>query len=221
MRTVVFDLDGTLADTGADLIHAANACFGARGLGDLLDPEADKGIGMKGGRAMLTAGFTRQYGAADEAMVLEDYPRLLEYYAENIDVYTRMFPGAVDAITRLRNAGYAVGICTNKPEGLAETLLSRLGVRDLFDALIGADTLSERKPHPMPLIETVKRLGGDISRTVQVGDTITDHKTARACNVASLLVTFGPDGEKVNELQPDALLTDYEELQDVVADLIG
>ena len=221
MRTVVFDLDGTLADTGADLIHAANACFRARGFGDLLDPEADKGIGMKGGRAMLTAGFTRHFGQADEAMVLEDYPRLLEYYAENIDVYTRMFPSAVGAIGQLRDAGYAVGICTNKPEGLAETLLQRLGVCGLFDALIGADTLSERKPHPMPLIECVKRLGGDISRTVLVGDTITDHNTARAAGVASLLVTFGPDGEKVKELQPDALLTHYDDLQNVVAGLIG
>ncbi|MGB0967203.1 MAG: HAD hydrolase-like protein, partial [Halocynthiibacter sp.] len=85
----------------------------------------------------------------------------------------------------------------------------------------GADTLSERKPHPMPLIECVKRLGGDISRTVLVGDTITDHNTARAAGVASLLVTFGPDGEKVKELQPDALLTHYDDLQNVVAGLIG
>ena len=221
MRTVVFDLDGTLADTGADLIHAANACFRERGLGDLLDSETDKGIGMKGGRAMLTAGFMRHFGSADEVMLLEDYPKLLEYYAENIDVYTKMFPGAVDAITELRQAGYAVGICTNKPEGLAETLLQRLGVRDLFDAMIGADTLSERKPHPMPLVECVKRLGGDISRTVLVGDTITDHNTSRAAGVASLLVTFGPDGEKVKELQPDGLLWDYKDLQTEVSALIG
>ncbi|WP_039020180.1 HAD-IA family hydrolase [Halocynthiibacter namhaensis] len=221
MRTVVFDLDGTLADTGADLIHAANACFRERGLGDLLDPETDKGIGMKGARAMLTAGFMRHFGSADEVMLLEDYPKLLEYYAENIDVYTKMFPGAVDAITELRQAGYAVGICTNKPEGLAETLLQRLGVRDLFDAMIGADTLSERKPHPMPLVECVKRLGGDISRTVLVGDTITDHNTSRAAGVASLLVTFGPDGEKVKELQPDGLLWDYKDLQTEVSALIG
>jgi len=221
MRTVVFDLDGTLADTGMDLINAANLCFRARGLGDLLDPAVDKGIGMKGGRAMLTAGFTRYFGAADEAMLLEDYPKLLTHYAENIDVYTKMFPGAVTAIRQLRAAGYAVGICTNKPEGLAETLLQRLGVRDLFDVMIGADTLSERKPHPMPLVECVKRLGGDISRTILVGDTITDHNTARAAGVTSLLVTFGPDGENVRNLNADALLTHYDGLQEVVAELIG
>lgn len=221
MRTVVFDLDGTLADTGADLIHAANICFQERGLGDLLDPETDKSIGMKGARAMLTAGFTRAFGAADQDMVTEDYQKFLGYYAENIDVYTRMYEGAEAALGRVHDAGYLCAVCTNKPEGLAETLMQRLGVRGHFGALIGADTLSERKPHPMPLVEAVKRVGGDISRTVLVGDTITDHKTARAAGVASLLVTFGPDGEEVCDLQPDGLLSHYNRLDAAVTRLIG
>ncbi len=221
MRNVIFDLDGTLADTAADLIAAANGCFRRRGHGELLDPAGDAAVAFRGGRAMLRAGFARQDAAWDEADVDADFPYLLSVYRDNIDVHTKMYPGAVAAVQRLRAAGYAVGICTNKPEDLAELLLRRLGVRDLFASLIGADTLPVRKPDPTPLHEAIRRAGGDPARAILVGDTVTDHETARAAGVASVLVTFGPAGRSVADLQPDALLDDFGELDAVVASLIG
>ena len=126
MKTVVFDLDGTLADTSGDLIAAANASFERLGHGALLDPVADAGTAFRGGRAMLRLGLERA-GALDEATVDAAYPDLLDWYGENIDVFTTMYPGSVDAVDALRSAGYKVSVCTNKPEGLAETLLQRLG----------------------------------------------------------------------------------------------
>ncbi len=220
MRTVIFDLDGTLADTSGDLIAAANACFRALGHGELLDPVSDQATAFAGGRAMLRLGFER-LGVSDEAAVDGQYPRLLESYGENIDVFTTLYPGAVAAVERLSEAGYAVGICTNKPEGLAETLIARLGVRDLFASLIGADTLPVRKPDPAPYFAAVERAGGAVDRSVLIGDTVTDRKTARAAGVPCVLVTFGPDGRGVEALEPDALLDDYDALAGVVARLIG
>jgi phosphoglycolate phosphatase len=221
MRTVIFDLDGTLADTSRDLIAAANSCFRAMGLGDVLDPEADAGVAFRGGRAMLAEGLTRANGGADEAVVALHYPRLLDSYEAAIDRETVLYPGAMEAVGALRDAGYAVGICTNKPARLAELLMTRLGVRDAFASLVGADTLPVRKPDPAPYLAAVDRAGGQIGHSVLVGDTETDRETARAAGVPCILVTFGPDGARVADLGPEALIGHFDELPSAVARLIG
>lgn len=220
MKTVVFDLDGTLADTSGDLIAAANVCFRDMGHGDVLSAKTDAGVALRGGRRMLTEGLTR-LGALDEAVVAKYYPVLLEAYGGAIAAHTVMYDGAIEAIEVLKSQGYGVGVCTNKPEGLAEQLLQELGVRDAFGALVGADTLPVRKPDPLPLIETAKRLSGDPAQTLLVGDSDTDRNTARAAGVPSVLVTFGPSGEDMAALEPEALLHDYGALPQVVAALIG
>ncbi|KZY32420.1 haloacid dehalogenase, partial [Roseovarius sp. HI0049] len=160
MRTVVFDLDGTLADTSRDLIAAANACFRAMGEGDLLDPVADAGTALRGGKAMLTLGLQRLGRVDDAAEVERQYPLLLEAYEGAIDTHTVLYPGAMEAVALLADSDYRVAICTNKPERLAKLLLERLGVGAAFGAMIGADTLPVRKPDPEPLREAVRRAGG-------------------------------------------------------------
>ncbi len=219
MRTVIFDLDGTLADTSRDLIAAANACFCGLGLGDVLDPARDQATALRGGRAMLTLGFERLEMGPEP--VDAQYPLLLGHYREAIDVHTKMYPRSVEAVEVLRSNGYATGICTNKPEGLAETLMTNLGVRDLFGSLIGADSLPLRKPDPTPYVAAVERAGGVVSRSLLIGDTKTDRDTSRAAGVPSVLVTFGPGDEDVRDLSPEGLLHDYADLADVVAELIG
>jgi phosphoglycolate phosphatase len=221
MRTVIFDLDGTLADTSGDLIAAANACFVDMGAGTLLDPVGDAGTALRGGRAMLTLGLTRLGRTHDEPEMADMYKRFLTIYADAIDVHTVMYAGAMDAVATLSARGYGVGICTNKPERLADLLLCRLGVRDAFAALVGADTLPVRKPDPEPLREAARRAGGDPARCVLIGDSDTDRNTARAAGVPSVLVTFGPSGDDMAALKPEALLDDFADLPDVVRRLIG
>ncbi len=220
MRTVVFDLDGTLADTSGDLIAAANHCFRDMGFGDILDVSGDAGVALRGGRRMLTEGLTR-LGRLDPGMVDRYYPVLLDAYGAAISEHTVFYPGALDAIRTLAARGYGVGICTNKPEALAQKLMRELGALDLFGALVGADTLPVRKPDPAPLRETVRRLGGDPAMTVLIGDSDTDRNTARAAGVPSVLVTFGPGGEDMAALAPEALLEDFADLPDLVQALIG
>ena len=122
MRTVIFDLDGTLADTSGDLIAAANSCFRGLGLGDLLDPLTDAATALRGGRAMLNLGFSRVVGFG-QADVDAQYPVLLKAYAADIDTHTALYPGAMDAVAKLKSDGYRIGIATNKPERLAEALM--------------------------------------------------------------------------------------------------
>ncbi|MBR9843096.1 MAG: HAD-IA family hydrolase [Rhodobacteraceae bacterium] len=220
MRTVVFDLDGTLADTSGDLLAAANACFRDMGFGDVLTQGRDEGIALRGGKAMLKAGLVR-LGRMDMAVVEQYYPVLLEAYGGAIAQHTVLYPGAMDAVEALAGMGYGVGICTNKPEALAEQLMAELGAREAFGALVGADTLPVRKPDPEPLRETARRLGGDPAMTVLIGDSDTDRNTARAAGVPSVLVTFGPSGEDMAALEPEALLGDYADLPEMVQALIG
>ena len=158
MHTIVFDLDGTLADTSGDLIAAANVCFADMGIAGL-SQAADQATALRGGRAMLRLGLSRQ-GDVDEALVDKYYPILLEAYGANLSTQTVFFEGALETVQALRDRGDRVAICTNKPEGLAEQLMRDLQARDLFHALIGADTLPVRKPDPAPYIAAVERAGG-------------------------------------------------------------
>jgi phosphoglycolate phosphatase len=220
MRCVIFDLDGTLADTAGDLIAAANAAFSAMGHPPQLVMGADDATAFRGGRAMLRLAGARLGLEADEAMVEAGYPLLLEAYGAEIDRHTSLYPGAMEAVSRLKSNGIAVGICTNKPEGLAETLLTRLGIRGEFASLIGADTLPVRKPDPAPLFEAVARAGGVAGRSCLIGDTVTDRETARAAGRPCALVTFGPTGRAVADLAPEALIDHYDGLDAIIDRLI-
>ena len=215
--TVVFDLDGTLVDTAADLIAAANATFADRDLGVVLDPVADALTAFAGGRAMLRAGYARMPadvllppGAEDE-----DFPRLLHHYEACIADATRLYPGVEAALDRLAADGFALAVCTNKPAALAEKLLRLLGIRDRFASMIGADTLPVRKPDPRPYAAAVHQAGGTVAESFLVGDTETDLKTARAAGVQVALVAFGPEGPGIARLSPDALLAHYDALPDL------
>jgi phosphoglycolate phosphatase len=138
---------------------------------------------------------------AHDADILDHYyPVLLEAYAKDIDSRTTMYDGAMDAVETLKTLGYGVGIATNKPAGLAEELLRRLGVRDVFASMIGADTLAVRKPDPEHLFEAARRAGG---------------------GVPCVLVTFGPAGGDMAALKPEALLDKYVDLPEIVTNLLG
>lgn len=221
--TVVFDLDGTLADTSGDLVAAANACFEARGLGALLDPIEDALIAFHGGRAMLKAGYARAGGDvllppdAEEV----DYPRLLDFYRDNIAVHTKLYPGVRGALMKLSNDGHKLAVCTNKPEELARLLLADLQIADAFASLVGADTLPVRKPDPRPYRASVEAAGGEVSSSFLIGDTQTDLKTAKAAGIKIALIGFGPEGKTISRLNPDRILNHFDELPDLAKEWLG
>lgn len=216
-ETVVFDLDGTLADTSRDLIEAANAIFETRGQGAPLDPVADAATAFRGGRAMLERGYERVGQSPDPDA---DYHDFLDAYVARIDAHTTLYDGAREAVTALSAAGYVCSICTNKPAHMAELLMRNLGFRDPFAALVGADTLPVRKPDPEPYRQSVLRAGGDPARSLIVGDTATDRDTGRNAGVPVVLVAFGPTGRAVEALDPDHVIDHFDELPDLVARLL-
>ena len=111
-----------------------------------------------------------------------------------------------------REAGYIFAICTNKPEGMARSLIERLGLSDLFGAICGGDTFDFRKPDPRHLIETIERAGGDPSRALMVGDSRTDIDTAKAAGIPVVAVDFGYTDRHVREFEPSIVISHYDEL---------
>jgi phosphoglycolate phosphatase len=212
---IVFDLDGTLADTAADLAAALNHALRALGREDV-PAEAVRGLIGHGGRALLRRGLEAT-GAASEALVEQGYPILLDHYSRHICDATRPYPGVEAALDAIEAAGARIAVCTNKAEGLTRALFDALGWRDRFAAVVGGDTLASRKPDAAPLREAVARAGG--GRAVLVGDSITDAGTARAAGMPFVAVSFGFRDRALEELGADAVIDRYEDLMAALAAL--
>ena len=222
MKTAIFDLDGTLADTSGDLIAAANECFRELGFDVPLDGSNDQSLAFRGGRAMLREGYRRLTGNSESENVIHiQYRRLLEHYEDAIDHCSILYPAVESALETMQKNGWRLSVCTNKPERLARLLLEKLGIGPMFGALVGGDTLPVCKPNPAPVRKVVEMVGGDLGKSFILGDTKTDSDAARSAGVASVLVAFGPEGRGISRLKPDALLDQYDDLPELAEIVIN
>ncbi len=219
IRGALFDLDGTLADTSADLIAAANLTLEEMGADGRLDLTVDAGISGRGGRAMLRLGLARSDRDWTEAEVEAAVPGFLRTYEARIAVHSRMFPGAEAALEALAADGWRLAVCTNKPERLARILLEELGVLGRFAALVGADTLPVRKPDPRPVWEAADRAGAPRAACVFVGDTVTDREAARAAEMPCLLLDLGLSADAPRSLAPEAVAAAWSDVPALLENL--
>ena len=143
----------------------------------------------------------------------------MEYYRENLYEKTVFYEGAITCLEKMAEQGWNVGICTNKPEDLAKSLLSKMSAQNYIKALVGADTLSVRKPDPAPFFETLRLLNGKPNRSCLVGDSITDYSTAKAADVPIILVDFPPNDTDISTLRPDAIINHFDELIPTIENL--
>lgn len=215
---IVFDLDGTLADTAPDLLGTLNVLLAREGLAPLPVSQAGSLIGA-GARALLARGFDAAGKELGPARLEALYADFLTHYAENICIGTRLFPGAVAAMDRLAAEGYVLAVCTNKVEAHSVRLLEALGIASRFRAICGRDTFPVFKPDPRHLVLTIERAGGDLRRAVMVGDSLTDIATAKAAGVPVVAVPFGYSDEPVASLGPDVLIDHFDELTEAVLGL--
>ena len=146
-RAILFDLDGTLVDTAADLLGTLDDVRAELGLAPCAAglPAA---VAARGGRGILNLGFPDDASAADRLL-----PRYLQLYAARLARSSRPYPGVIALLDRLHANGIAAGIVTNKPQRLARQLLDELGWSARIAVLVGGDTLSVRKPAPEPVLE--------------------------------------------------------------------
>ena len=210
-RTVVFDLDGTLAETAGDLMGALNHVLSLDGIAPLPVAQARNLLGA-GGRALLQRGYVASGRSLDGARLEEAFGFFLAYYEEHIAEHSFLFPGAVAALDRLEARGYGFAICTNKIEKTARLLLETLGVADRFEAICGQDTFAVSKPQAGALLSTIALAKGTPERSAMVGDSVTDILTARAARIPVVAVDFGYTDKPVSELGPDCVISHFDEL---------
>lgn len=218
--TIAFDLDGTLVESAPDLIGAVNAVLIAHGYQPLAY-ERGRPYVSRGARWLLQLGLESAGEPEPAARTAALFGGFIAYYSDHIADETRPFPGVIDALKTLRTAGAALVVCTNKPTDLSRSLLTKLGMAGLFDGVAGIDAVSAAKPNPAHLIEAVQAVGGDLARTVMVGDADTDAGAARSAGTPLILVDFGYSEIPAAALAPDVLLHHFDDLPAACAGLLG
>ena len=218
--TIVFDLDGTLVNTAPDLLDALNHVLVEAGLKPVDLPTISTMIG-NGAKAMIVKGMAAQGAEPDADRMDALFDQFLAYYEDHIAVGSRPFENALDALQTLTNEGAILAVCTNKRQGSTDRLLDALQISENFAAIVGADSVPDRKPHGDHILLTVDRAGGNRSRAIMVGDSRTDERAARNAGLPFVFVPFGYETETVDQIAPDAVVSNYSELVPALLRLIG
>lgn len=216
--TLVFDLDGTLAETAPDIMATLNHLLLQEGLAALPLSAARQLVGA-GARALLERGFKVAGRPLGPYRLEELFQAFLAHYLDHIADLSFLFPGVESALTALAADGHGLAICTNKPEAHSLALVERLGILPMFRAVAGRETFPFCKPDPRHLTETIRLAGGDTSRAIMIGDSRTDVDTARAAGIPVIGVTFGYTDVPMADLKPDHIIEHFDALTDAVRKL--
>jgi 2-phosphoglycolate phosphatase len=190
LRAILFDLDGTVLDTAPDMVGALNKLRLERRLAPL-PYEGVRSSVSHGAARLVKLGFP---DAESEFAVLQK--RFLDIYAGAVSSETRLFDGMDRVLATLAERGLLCGIVTNKPAWLTLPLLEQLGLKPRFACVVSGDTVSERKPHAMPMLHAAKLAGVAADECVYVGDAERDIQAAHAAGMPALVAAYG-------YLQPD------------------
>ncbi len=215
---LIFDLDGTLVDTAPDILATLERTLAAFGF-ETSDGSVSMQMIGRGSRSMIEQALDAQGRAAPAELVSDMHAAFLVDYADHICDESRVYPGVEGCLDRFAEAGWRLAVCTNKLEALSVSLLENLNMADRFAAVCGADTVAACKPHAGHIIETAERSGGDLEKTIMVGDSVSDVGAARAAKVPVIGVTFGYTPTPMRMLEPDLLLDDFGSLTH--ADAVG
>ena len=187
---VMIDLDGTMVNTLGDFAQALN-----RMLADLalpaIDPLAIEHMVGKGTEHLLRT-VLAHVGVADvDARYADAWQRYQHHYLQLNGQYAQLYPGVLEGVQALAASGLPLACLTNKPLAFAQPLLRAKGMEKFFQRVFGGDSFAQKKPHPLPLLETCKALGTQPARTLMVGDSSNDAQAAQAAGCPVVLMTYG------------------------------
>ena len=204
IRTVLFDLDGTLADTAPDLAFALNQVLREQGC-EPLPYKQIRPVVSHGGIALIKLGF----GIDEDAPQFDALrQRLLAIYREHIVRDTTLFEGLAAVLETIESRGLNWGVVTNKPAWLTEPLLEGLGLTQRAVTIISGDTLDQRKPHPAPMLLACKQAGSTASQCLYIGDAERDIEAGRNAGMQTLVALFGyiGEGDRPEQWQADGMI---------------
>jgi len=216
---VVFDLDGTLLDTHADLIDSLNHTIASIGLAPVSYDDLTHLVGH--GAKVMIERACKLHGhplTEDESGPL--LQRFIAHYSSTMPGHTKPYPGLIAAMDNLKANGFTLAVCTNKLESLARTLIDALGLTHYFAAITGGDTFPVRKPDARHLLGTIEKAGGTPERSIMVGDSFNDIAVAKNAAVASVGVPFGYSDVPIESLEPTRIIQHFDELTPDFADAL-
>ena len=187
IEAILFDLDGTLIDTAADMGGALNSLLLEEGF-EPLPLETIRPLVSQGGLVLTRLGFA---GKVTEQQIEPLRQRFLQHYRAQVADESKLFDGYAEILDELEARSIPWGIVTNKPEWLTHPLLEQLGLADRSAVVIGGDTLAQRKPHPLPLQVAAERLGISCNNCIYVGDDERDIVAGKAARMKTLVAAYG------------------------------
>ncbi len=211
--TILFDLDGTLVDTAPDLMDAHNHVMKKFGhkekkLSDI------KSLAGKGAWVMMQRSFVQEI--KDEQLKKDMTKEFINFYSQNIDKGSVPINGVMEFLKWAKSRNISMAVCTNKQERLAIDLLRKLKMYDYFEYIAGSDTFSFNKPDPRHLTNVVEIVQGDLKKTIMVGDSEVDGKSAENANIPFVLVKDGYTEKSPEEIKHDELITDYKNFDKII-----
>ncbi len=233
---VIFDLDGTLIDTAEDLAASMNYVLVNQGYAPIPHQDVRHLVGF-GAKAMLSAGFQKSCGytpTPDELTALAT--DFVDYYHHHIADFSKPFPHTLEALEQLAKNGIVLGVCTNKDETLARTLLSALKMTDYFAAIVGGNTAGIAKPDPAPVHLCLQQMGLRMDqpssftakdkedktkkyKAIFIGDSDTDIKAAVASKLDCLIADFGYG--PLDEIeQAHSVFSSYKQAPDIILEML-
>ena len=215
---ILLDLDGTMVDSVPDLAYCVDRTMERLGLPPRGEAAVRTWVGNGVERLIQRALTGELDGMPAQADYARAYPIFVALYAENTSGRSALYPGVREGLDFLRGAGYALGCVTNKPAQFTLPLLATLGIRDVFGIVVSGDTLPEKKPHPLPLLHAAAHFGAEPTRSLMIGDSVSDVKAARAAGFSIFCTSYGYNhGRDIREANPDAVIDSFAELAGLVA----
>ena len=211
--TILFDLDGTLVDTAPDLMAAHNHVmkkFGypQKSLDDI------KHIAGRGAWIMMQRTFRDEI--KDENLKKEMVKEFINYYAKNIDRGSKPIKGVVKFLEWAKSKQILMAVCTNKQERLAVDLLKKINLSQYFEYIAGCDTFDFNKPDPRHLTNVIDIIGGDINKSIMIGDSEVDSQSAYNAKIPFILVEEGYTEKNINEIPHKTLIKDFSNFEKIV-----
>ena len=218
--TILFDLDGTLVNTAPDLMHAHNHVMKKYGYQERKLSDIKKLAG-RGSKIMLTKSLHEIAELSGKIQKTDDEleemtKEFIDFYSKNIVKESTLKNGVLDFLTWCKKNSISMGVCTNKQEHLSIDLLKKIKIYHFFDYVAGGNTFNHNKPNPKHLTDMIEIIGGDLNKTLMVGDSETDSKASKAANIPFILIRDGYTEKKTEQIYHDYLVKDFVNLEKII-----